>query len=225
MAFAEFFHDSETLELLIERATPLLCSQPWPRIWNAACGNGEELYTLAMLLRERLPERAFAAIRIDATDVDFRLGPKIAEGTYPEQDVKRIPYPIRYRSFQVTDKPGYVQAVDELRSRVTFAQHELLSLVPPRRDFSVVVCTNVASHLDETERRQVLRMFHQAMFPGGLLATEQMPADLDSLFEPVSNHAQIYRRLEVLESVRSHVDGPHAPGVRVPKESRRVRAL
>jgi chemotaxis protein methyltransferase CheR len=225
MAFAEFFHDSQTLELLIERATPVLCSQPCPRIWNAVCGNGAELYTLAMLLRERLPDRAFRTLRIHATDVDFRLGLPIAEGMYPERDVKRIPYPIRYRSFQVTDKPGYVQAVDELRTRVTFGQHELLSLVPPRQDFSAVVCTNVSSHLDETERRQVFRMFYQAMYPGGLLATDQMPANLDSLFEPVSSHAQIYRRLDVSESIQSHIDGPHAPGVRVPKETHRVRTF
>jgi chemotaxis protein methyltransferase CheR len=228
MAFADFFHDSQTLELLIERAMPALCGQSHVRVWNAGCGNGAELYTLAILLREQMPEHAFRNLRIYATDADPRLGPQITEGIYAEQDVKRIPYPIRYRSFQVTDKPGCVQVVDEIRSQVTFARHDLLSLTPLREDFSVVVCRNVLPDLDETERRQVFRMFHQAMHSGGLVATEHaqaMPESLASLFEPISSHAKIYRRLDVSESVRSHVDGPHAPGIRVPKESHRVRTF
>jgi chemotaxis protein methyltransferase CheR len=212
MAFADFFHDSQTLELLIERAMPTLCGQECIRIWNAACANGAELYTLAMLLRERMPDRVFRTVRIHATDVNPRLGAQIAEGMYPEQDIKRIPYPIRYRSFQVTDKPGYVQVVDELRCKVSFAPHDLLSLVLPREDFSMVVCRNVLAGFDETERRQVFRMFHQAIRPGGFLAVEQTntkPEGLDSLFEPVSSCVQVYRRLGAVEQLRTHVDGSH----------------
>jgi chemotaxis protein methyltransferase CheR len=228
MAFADFFHDSETLELLIERAMPTLRGQACLHVWNPACGNGAELYTLAMLMREQMSERVFRTMRIHATDANPRLGPQIIEGIYPEQDVKRIPYPIRYRHFQITDKPGCVQVVDELRSRVSFARHDLLSLMPPHEDFSVIVCRNVLPSLDETERRQVFRMFHQAMRPGGFLATEHVqerPQSLDSLFEPISDRAQVYRRLDAPVGVRSHVDGPHAPGVRVPKELHEVRAF
>ena len=228
MAFADFFHDSQTLELLIERARPTLCGQTCTRIWSAGCANGAELYTLAMLLREQMPDRVFRSVRIHATDVDPRFGPQIVDGMYPEQDVKRIPYPIRYRSFQVTDKPGYVQAVDELRSKVSFARHDLLSLVPPRDDFNLIVCRNVMLDFDETERRQVLRMFHQAMCPAGFLAaehTQAMPEGVESLFEPISSHARVYRRLDAPESVRAHVDGPHVTGVRVPKELHTVRTF
>jgi chemotaxis protein methyltransferase CheR len=226
MAFADFFHDSQTLELLIERAMPTLCGQACIHVWNAGCGNGAELYTLAMLLREQMSDGIFRTVRICGTDVDPRFGPQVSEGMYAEQDVKRIPYPIRYRCFQVTDKPGYVQVVDELRAKLSFARHDLLSLMPPREDFSVIVCRNILPAFDETERRQVFRMFHQAMRPGGFLATEhaqRTPESLDSLFEPISSHVQVYRRLDTPQSVRAHVDGPHAPGVRVPKESNAAR--
>ena len=228
MAFTDFFHDSETLELLIERALPSVSGQGCIRIWNAGCANGAELYTLAMLLREQMPDHIFRTVRIYATDVDLRLGPQIAEGVYPEQEIKQIPYPIRYRCFQVTDRPGYAQVVDELRSKVSFARHDLLSLVPPREDFSLIVCRDVLARFDETERRQVLRMFHRAMRPGGFLAAEHVRETAespDSLFEPISSHAQIYRRLDASGSVHTHVDGPHAPGVRVPTESQKARTL
>jgi hypothetical protein len=43
--------------------------------------------------------------------------------------------------------------------------------------------------------------------------------------DSISSHAQVYRRLDVAESVGAHVDGPHAPGVRVPKESHKVKVV
>jgi chemotaxis protein methyltransferase CheR len=228
MAVTYFFRDSQTLELLIQRALPILCGQAMIRVWDAGCADGAEPYTLAMLLREQMTDQVFRKVRICATDVDVQYGPRIAAGIYAEHEVKRIPYPIRYRYFQVTDEPGYVQVVDDIRDKVSFAWHDLLSLAPPRNDFSLIVCKNVLLDFDETERRQVFRMFHGAMLPEGFLATEhtqRMPEGAESLFEPISSYAQVYRRLDVADSVRSHVDGPHAPGVRVPRESQKAWTL
>jgi chemotaxis methyl-accepting protein methylase len=226
MAFADFYHDSATLELLTERALPALEGQPSIRVWNPGCANGAELYTLAMLLHGQMADEQFQCVRFVGTDVDPRLGSQIADGIYTEREVKRIPYPIRYRYFQVTDSPGFVQVVDELRSQVSFIRHDLLSLVPPRGDFGLILCRDVLNHLDETEHRQVLRMFHQSLCTGGFLAVEHSitGADaLETLFEPVSSSSQVYRRLDTVESVRSHIDGPHAAAVRVPKELQRMR--
>ncbi len=221
MAFTYFFRDAQTLELLIDRALPALRGQAFIRVWDAGCANGAEPFTLAMLLRERMSDFVFRNVRILATDIDGQFEANVADGLYPDQEIKRIPYPIRYKYFQVTDRPGVSQVVDEIRGRVTFARHDLLSLVPPREDFSLVVCKNVLLHFDETERRQVLRMFHRAMRPGGLLATEhtqKMPDSLGSLFEPISNHAQIYRRLDAPDGAAPPMDGPHAPGSRAKRD-------
>jgi chemotaxis protein methyltransferase CheR len=226
MAVTYFFRDSQTLELLIQRALPILCRQPLIRIWDAGCANGAESYTLAMLLREEMSDPVFRKVRISATDVDPQFGPQIAAGIYAEHEIKRIPYPIRYRSFQVIDEPGYVQVVDDLRDKVSFSQHDLLSLAQPRDGFSLIVCNNVLSDFDDTERRQIFRMFHRAMLPGGFLATEHtqnMPDGVESLFEPISSYAQVYRRLDVPGGFRSHVDGPHAPGDHAPKEISRAQ--
>lgn len=212
MAFTDFFRDTQTLDLLIERALPSLSGQTFLRVWNAGCANGADMYTLAMLLREQMSDDDFRSVRIHATDIDPRLGPQITEGMYLEQEIKRIPYPIRYRYFQVTDKPGYVQVVDEIRSKVSFARHDLLSLVPPREDYGLIVCRNALSHFDETERRQVFRMFHQAMRPGGLLATEQpqkTAEGLNQLFEPVATCSQVYRRVDAAEATHTHFNGSH----------------
>ena len=103
MAVTYFFRDSQTLELLIRRALPMLCGQAMIRIWDAGCADGAEPYTLAMLLREQMTDQVFRKIRICATDIDPQCGERISGGIYAEHEVKRIPYPIRYRFFQVTD--------------------------------------------------------------------------------------------------------------------------
>jgi chemotaxis protein methyltransferase CheR len=202
MAFTFFFRDAQTLELLIEQALPTLCGQAYIRIWDAGCAHGPEPYTLAMLLRERMSDYIFRNVRIHATDVEAQFGAQIAAGIYAEQEVTRMPAALRQRYFQAAAEPGFVQVIDEIRQRVAFAEHDLLSLTPPREDFSLIVCKNVLLHLDMAQRRQVFCMFHGALRSGGLLAmehTQKLPEDLNALFEPVASYAQIFRRLDALE--------------------------
>jgi len=200
------------LEMLLQRMQPSLFGQPLFRVWVAGCPSGSEPYSLAMLLREQMSDPIFDAVRIYATDADPAVGARIESGVYSEQEIKPLPYPIRYRYFQVTDKPGRVQAVDEIRDKVAFLQHDLLTLSPIRKDFSLIVCKETLSELDDMERRQVLRMFHRSLRPGGLLTAEygqKMPENMDALFEPISSSSQIYRRVDASEIARPHVD--HAP--------------
>lgn len=212
MAFTYFFRDSQTLELLLEQALPSLRGQAFIRIWDAGCAHGPEPFTLAMLLREVMSDFVFRNVRIHASDIDTQFGPQIAAGIYPEQEVKRIPEPIRRRYFQPAGTPGHVQVVDEIREKVTFVQHDLLSLKPIREDFSVVVCKNVLLHFDEAERRRVFGMFHESLRPGGFLATEhtqKMPQTLQSMFEPLASYAQVFRRLDGPEA-RAVAHAPHS---------------
>ena len=212
MAFTYFFRDGQTLEALIERALPALRGQAFIRIWDAGCAHGPEPYTLAMLLHQRMSDFVFRNVHIHATDVEAQFGPRIAAGVYAEQEVKRIPATIRARYFHSASEPGFVQVAEELRRKVTFARHDLLSLRPPREDFSLIVCKNVLLHFDEARRLDVFRMFHGALRPGGLLATEhtqKLPAALGPLFEPVSSFNQVYRRFDGSHAEKDAL-APHA---------------
>jgi chemotaxis protein methyltransferase CheR len=228
MSVSYFFRDWHTLELLVQRALPNLCGQASIHIWDAGCANGAEPYTLAMLLREEMTDRVFETVRIHATDVDPDCGPQIAAGIYAKHEIERIPQSLRQRYFQAIGAPGYTQVVDEVRDKVSFTRHDLLSLEPPRNDFSLIVCKNVLNEFDEEQRRQVFGMFHRAMLPNGFLATEhtqEMPQGTESLFEPISRYAQVYRRLDAADGSRSHVEGPHARAVPPLREPRRSASI
>jgi chemotaxis protein methyltransferase CheR len=55
MAFTYFFRDAEPLELAIEQMLPAVQSLSQMDIWDAGCAHGPEPYTLAILLREKMP--------------------------------------------------------------------------------------------------------------------------------------------------------------------------
>ena len=80
-----------------------------------------------------------------------------------------------------------------------FQQHDLLSFQEIGHGYSLVLCKNVLLHFQPPERIEVLRMFHRALAPGGLFATEQtqeMPRELAPLFERVIPDGQLFRKVE-----------------------------
>jgi len=206
MAFTFFFRDEQTLKVLLEHALPVMQGQAFIRIWDAGCAHGPEPYTLAILLREQMSEMLYRNVRIHATDMESQFREQVTTGIYPEEELRRVPADLFKRYFRPADGAtgtpgrGRFQVVEEVRSRIEFTLHDLLSLVPVRQDLSLIVCKNVLLHFDERQRCEVLRMFHGALRKDGLLVmehTQKVPEALRPLLEQVAPHAQVYRKIEV----------------------------
>jgi chemotaxis protein methyltransferase CheR len=162
---------------------------------------GQEPYTLAILFAERMGHFAFDNLRIDATDVEStgHFARVIEAGLYPQDELTRLPEGILDKYFEPNGKPGHFRVIDRIRQRVAFQQHDLLSYQEVGQGYLLVVCKNVLLHFQPPERIEVLRMFHRALGPGGLLATEQtqeMPPELAPLFERVIPDGQLFRKVE-----------------------------
>ncbi|MCX5876044.1 MAG: chemotaxis protein CheR [Deltaproteobacteria bacterium] len=180
----------------------------WPRLhaataqpWDAGCALGQETYTLAMILAERMNRFGFKNVQIDATDHDSanRFGDVVSAGVYPHEELKRTPWELLGKYFEPAEKSGHSRAKDALRCRVRFQYHDLLSLQPPRTDYCLVVCKNVLLHFKPGERVEVFKMFHRALAPGGYLAnenTQKLPHEVAHLFTQVVPDAQVYKRTE-----------------------------
>lgn len=223
MAFTFFFRDRQTLEMAIDDALPSLQGRAFIHVWDAGCAHGPEPYTLAMLLRERMSEYVFRNVRIHATDVDSSFGPQVTSGVFAETEIQRVPEEIVRKYFRPAASAGFVEVVPELRGKIDFSHHDLLSLAPIREGLSMIVCKNVLLHFEEAQRIEVLRMFHQALQPGGILVmehTQKLPETLASGFEPAAPHAQVYRRVDGANPGRTH-----APPVPCPHCDRRAVEL
>jgi chemotaxis protein methyltransferase CheR len=199
MAFTFFFRDSHVIDLTVKHVIPYVSGFSKIRVWDAGCAMGPEPYTLSIYFSENMGKFSFRNLRIDATDVDesSHFGEIINAGSYPEDELKRIPEDIYAKYFTPSDRPGYSQLVPDIMNSVKYQQHDLLSLNPIGADYHLIICKNVLLHFQQSERIEVIRMFHKSLAPGGFFATEQtqkMPPELAHLFTQVVSDAQIFKK-------------------------------
>jgi chemotaxis protein methyltransferase CheR len=200
MAFTFFFRDLPTLDAIRDRVIPEIRRYKYINVWDAGCAMGPEPYSLAIIFKEALRYYEFKRLRIYATDLDEEshdFGKILKAGIYPEETVKRIPKDIFDRYFSLDGGPGYYKICDEIMQCVSFQKHDLRSLEPVRDNFGLIVCKNVLLHLQESERINVIKMFHKSLAQRGFLVTEQtqkMPAETCRLFEQVTPNIQLFRK-------------------------------
>jgi chemotaxis protein methyltransferase CheR len=200
MAFTYFFRDLQTLNTAVKYLVPFSSGASKVRVWDAGCAMGQEPYSLAILLAEAMNHFAYRNLKIYATDIDgsnlFR--DIIAGGTYPTEELERIPRELFDKYFISAAKHGHHQIVDQVRSRLEFQRQDLLQLQPPATEIFLVLCKNVLLHFQPHERVEVMKMFHRALVPGGFFATEQtqkLPPELEPYFEQVSPDCQMFRKI------------------------------
>jgi chemotaxis protein methyltransferase CheR len=201
LAFTFFFRDQQVLERVVEHVLPSLAGRSHPRIWDAGAAMGQEPYTLSIMFAAKMNRFAFNNLRIDATDVENtgHFARMIEAGVYPGDELSRLPEGILDKYFEPNGKAGSFRVVDNVRRRIAFQQHDLLSFQEIGHGYSLVLCKNVLLHFQPAERIEVLRMFHRALAPGGFFATEQtqeMPLELASLFQRVIPDAPLFRKVE-----------------------------
>ena len=200
MAFTFFFRDLQVLELSIEHVLPYITGRSKVRIWNAGCATGMETYSLAILFAENMGTFAFKNLKIQATDIDEsgQFGQIIKEGIYKEESLKRIPKDLLKKYFSSINNNGLYKIDENIKQRVSYQKHDLTSLDKIGTGFSLVVCKNVLLHINQQQRINVIKMFHESLAPGGFLVMEQtqkLPDELSHLFERVVMNGQLYKKI------------------------------
>jgi chemotaxis protein methyltransferase CheR len=200
MAFTFFMRDQPTLEHAADHMIRYASGRSRIKIWDAGCALGQETYTIAMIFAEKMNQFGFKNLSIAATDYDSanNFGDVVTAAIYPVDELQRTPAELLGKYFVPADKPGHLRVIDHLRSRVSFQYHDLLSLKPAGCDYCLIVCKNVLLHFQPEQRVAVFRMFHQALAPGGYLATEntqKMPAEVAHLFTQVVPDAQLFKKV------------------------------
>ena len=198
----EFFRQPQAWELLEEKViVPLLTSaQPGSEIraWVPGCSTGQEVYTLAMLLAERVENSGKkVGIQIFATDSDTAALAVARSGSYSKEEIGENVSPERLKRF-FERKDGRYQVVKKIREQVVFAPQNLTA-DPPFSKLDLISCRNLLIYLDPQVQKKIIALFHFALREGGflLLGTAETVGDREDLFEPVSKKWRIYRRIGV----------------------------
>ena len=185
------FRDPEFYRSFRNQIIPFLKTYPFIRIWNAGCSTGEEIFSLAILLRE---EGIYDRCRIYATDFNDMVLGKAKDGIFPLSDMKQ-------NSKNYIESGGKTSFSDYYDTRsdlaqfdssiirnVVFAQHNLATDAS-FNEFNVIFCRNVLIYFNRDLQGRVHTMLYGSLCHFGFLCL----GSRESLhFTP---HEQEYRQL------------------------------
>ena len=194
-----FFRDREVFARLEATEIPDLlraCAKVQAvRIWVAGCSTGEEAYTLAMILRERITaEKLDIKLQIFASDIDRDAIATAREGLYPTAISRDVSDERLSRFFSLEDY-GY-RISPELRAAVVFTVHDVLA-DPPFARLDMVSCRNLLIYLGPEAQRKLVLLFHFALKDNGLLllGTAETVGRAEDVFTMLSKEERLYRRI------------------------------
>lgn len=171
--FSEFFRDQAPFQMLRNVILPqLLQKSPRLNIWSAGCSDGQEPYSVSIILKELTPR---VKHRILATDIDKEnLNKAKAGGPYQYSELKNLSQPVISQYFKLTDA-GYLLN-EEIRDSVAFSQIDLTRDVFPQ-GFDLIICRNVTIYFSNEAKNILNHKFLNSLRNDGVLfigATETM---------------------------------------------------
>jgi chemotaxis protein methyltransferase CheR len=161
-----FFRDRDVWERLRTEVLPKLAAAKRGgvlRVWSAACGTGQEAYSLAMLGAE-------TGVRLDvcASDLSERCLDKARAGVYNQFEVQRGLS--AHRLLRFFDKSGDSWRIrSELRAGVRWRRFNLLDDTAPLGRFDLILCRNVLGRMSPEARGTVLDSVRRSLTPGAAL--------------------------------------------------------
>jgi chemotaxis protein methyltransferase CheR len=141
------------------------------KFWSAGCSTGEEPFSLAILLKEGLPDDALKRCQILATDISRRVLTHAQAATYSEETIpENHEHLLKKYSQCIKEKPARLYRIrDDIRSMVRFARLNLIDKWPMNGQFDIIMCRNVMFYFDNEVRRRLVRRYWEQLKPGGYL--------------------------------------------------------
>src|SRR4029453_5607278 len=141
-----FFREPRHFQFFAETVLPPLADRGGPiSIWSAGCATGEEPYTIAMLLLERLGATAGQRVRLVASDLSTRALAAASAGVYKAARLEELPpgYSKKYFAKGIGSQNGFVRLTPAVRGLVEFRRVNLLEPAETPALQDVIFCRNV----------------------------------------------------------------------------------
>lgn len=165
-----FFREQEHFTYLKEKILPVLTDRKL-RFWTTACSSGEEAYSLAIVLRECIPDIDMRDIKILATDISTRMLEKARKGIYTTDVVRDLPPQLLIKYFDRVQE-GYVSAwqiKENVKKLIRIAWLNLMGPWPMKGLFDVIFCRNVMIYFDRPTQQRLIDRLWGVLKTGGYL--------------------------------------------------------
>ena len=163
---SEFFRDAPVFEQLWREVLPTLPRRAGhPRVWSIGCSDGQELYSVAMMLSEL---KMLAGATLLGTDCRSAAVARAREGRYDESALRGVP-PSLVSKYCV-DEPsrGMWRVCDEVRMATQWRSGDATRR-SERGAWDLILCRNVSMYLQSEVASQLRRMCEQSLRVGGVL--------------------------------------------------------
>ena len=195
-----FFRDPEAFEVLEDEIIPrLFADKPAGaaiRVWTTGCSTGEEAYSIAILLQERMEVlRQSYTLQIFATDIDQRAIATARAGLYPASIASDISPQRLARYFTATPDGSAYRINKSLRDLLIFSEQDLIK-DPPFSRLDLISCRNLLIYLSAELQKKLIPLFHYALNAGGILflGTSEGVGESNELFSALDRKAKLYQR-------------------------------
>ncbi len=165
-----FFREPEHFKFLCDHVLPKLRSSRL-RFWTAACSSGEEPFSLAMLLKEHLPNADTRDVKILATDISMKMLEKARNGVYSEELVRDVPSRFSKKYFDKFSQNSinYYRVKDNVKAMVRLGWLNLMDPWPMKGPFHVIFCRNVMIYFDRPTQQRLINRLWELLDSGGYL--------------------------------------------------------
>lgn len=168
----EMLRDPSFYRTLRSTILPVLATYPFIRIWHAGCSTGEEVYSMAILLKEAgLLHKSL----LYGTDINPLVIEKAHRGIFPVSQMQK--YSENYiQSGGMNDFSSYYTANyqlakfdSSLMEKMIFSTHNLVSDFS-FNEFQLILCRNVLIYFEKDLQSKVFDLFDGSLENFGYLA-------------------------------------------------------
>ena len=204
----EMFRDPAFYNSLREKVLKHLATYPVIKVWIAGCSTGEEVYSVAILLKE---EGLLDRTMIYATDINQRALQAAKEGIFRIELMKT--YTANYqkaggkKSFSdyYTAKYNSAMIDKSLKQNIVFSVHNLAA-DSSFNEFQLILCRNVMIYFNQSLQNKVINLFYDSLSPFGFLGLGNKESllfsDKQKEFTDVDKKEKIYRKENMTRKVR-----------------------
>ncbi len=208
---SNFFRNSLVFELLQQEVLPKIIDDfKHLKAWSIGCANGEEPYTIAMIVHEMITGDIGPFVyHIQGTDLDGGAIDSARAAIYPDRELFEMKRKYIDRYFTEVNgrhETGYGQRhyhlKSEIRSMVRFSSDNIVSLLRRKRDmvgtFNIILCRNLLIYMSREVKDEMGLALLDILYDGGYLVigeSETMPDNIRHRFAQPFPGIKIFRKI------------------------------
>ena len=200
----EMFRDPHFFLAFRQKVVPILSTYPYIKVWNAGCSSGEEVFSLAIVLKE---ENLLNRTQIYATDFNKNVLDVARKGIFPLEYIEGFNKNYKEAggkyglSDYYTSKYGSVKFDSSLSKKIVFADHNLV-IDQVFAEVHLIFCRNVLIYFNTSLQQRVIELFYNSLVNGGVLCLGTKEtirhSERELNFTTVDRHNRIFKKKQNL---------------------------